>query len=641
MSTTTTDRPKSASNGSTASATRPKAQLNSIGHYDLDKNIGEGNFAKVRLAKHTITGQQVAIKIIDKNKLDKATSKKLFREVRIMRLLNNKNIVKLYEVIDTPDELFLVMEYVSGGEVFDYLVAHGRMKEKEARKHFRQIISAVGYCHGLHIIHRDLKAENLLLDENLNIKIADFGFSNQFNPGQKLNTWCGSPPYAAPELFQGKEYSGPEVDIWSLGVVLYVFVCGSLPFDGSNLAKLRARVIAGKFQVPFYMSPDCEKLIKRMLVIDPAKRVTIEQIMQDKWVTEGYENEPLTIQSSTPNITPDVHNATLDELEELGLEKSAVIKSLNEGLYDSLTATYYLIADRRINQPNLPAATKGMSRATTHKKPAVATNPELETFDEEDAEGRVIPRREVKSAVPGKIPEPEKSAQSATTATPPKVVTGGRRRATTTNTNTSTATTAPITNNEVSASPEPIHNGLPPPRSGRVPSASRDRTTQIASEIKDMSQTTQAGSSPPDPLTALPAISTAPNATSGGRHRAHTMATDTRQTEEQTATLEQFKAHLKDSNEPRTARFTFSVATTSTKEPESVFGIVTKCLDEASVIWRKEGLNAICKLNDIEFEIEVCKLPNLQVVGLRCKRLSGGAWEYKEVLSSLIAKMDL
>jgi MAP/microtubule affinity-regulating kinase len=171
-----------------------------------------------------------------------------------MKLLNHPNIVRLYEVIDTPKELYLILEYASGGEIFDYLVAHGRMKEKEARKHFRQIVSAMDYCHSLHIIHRDLKAENLLLDTNLNVKIADFGFSNQFNPGQRLNTWCGSPPYAAPELFQGKEYNGPEVDIWSLGVVLYVLVCGSLPFDGSTLPKLRARVLAGKYKVPFYMS---------------------------------------------------------------------------------------------------------------------------------------------------------------------------------------------------------------------------------------------------------------------------------------------------------------------------------------------------------------------------------------------------
>ncbi|KAJ3198974.1 MAP/microtubule affinity-regulating kinase 3, partial [Dinochytrium kinnereticum] len=232
-----------------------KQKPSAIGYYDLDKAIGEGNFAKVRLATHCLTGEKVAIKIIDKEKLDKVTARKLFREVRIMKLLNHPHIVRLYEVIDTPKDLYLIMEYAAGGEIFDYLVAHGRMKEKDARRHFRQIISAVEYCHNLHIIHRDLKAENLLLDASMNVKIADFGFSNQFNPGQRLNTWCGSPPYAAPELFQGKEYSGPEVDIWSLGVVLYVLVCGSLPFDGSTLPKLRARVLAGKYKVPFYMSP--------------------------------------------------------------------------------------------------------------------------------------------------------------------------------------------------------------------------------------------------------------------------------------------------------------------------------------------------------------------------------------------------
>ncbi|EGF77087.1 hypothetical protein BATDEDRAFT_14212, partial [Batrachochytrium dendrobatidis JAM81] len=330
----------------TERANKPKAS--SIGYYDLEKNIGEGNFAKVRLATHILTSQKVAVKIIDKTKLDKATSKKLFREVRIMKLLNHKNIVRLYEVIDTPDELYLIMEYVSGGEIFDYLVAHGRMKEKEARKHFREIVSALGYCHAMHVIHRDLKAENLLLDANMNVKVADFGFSNQFAPGQRLNTWCGSPPYAAPELFQGKEYSGPEVDVWSMGVVLYVLVCGSLPFDGSNLAKLRARVISGKFKVPFYMSPDCERLIKKMLVIDPTKRITLDQILQDKWYTEGYENE---VSEPSPaltfTLTPEQHRMVLDELEEIGLERQSVEKSLQDGDYDPLAATYYLVADKR------------------------------------------------------------------------------------------------------------------------------------------------------------------------------------------------------------------------------------------------------------------------------------------------------
>ena len=210
-----------------------------------------------------------------------------------MKCLDHPNIVKLFEVIQTEKTLYLVMEYASGGEVFDYLVAHGRMKEKEARAKFRQIVSAVQYLHQKHIVHRDLKAENLLLDGDMNIKIADFGFSNEFTPGNKLDTFCGSPPYAAPELFQGKKYDGPEVDVWSLGVILYTLVSGSLPFDGQNLKELRERVLRGKYRIPFYMSTDCENLLKKFLVLNPTKRASLEVIMKDKWMNIGYEEEEL------------------------------------------------------------------------------------------------------------------------------------------------------------------------------------------------------------------------------------------------------------------------------------------------------------------------------------------------------------
>ncbi|XP_057263614.1 MAP/microtubule affinity-regulating kinase 4, partial [Pezoporus wallicus] len=247
-----------------------------VGNYRLLRTIGKGNFAKVKLARHILTGREVAIKIIDKTQLNPTSLQKLFREVRIMKGLNHPNIVKLFEVIETEKTLYLVMEYASAGEVFDYLVSHGRMKEKEARAKFRQIVSAVHYCHQKNIVHRDLKAENLLLDAEANIKIADFGFSNEFRLGSKLDTFCGSPPYAAPELFQGKKYDGPEVDIWSLGVILYTLVSGSLPFDGHNLKELRERVLRGKYRVPFYMSTDCENILRRFLVLNPAKRCTLE-----------------------------------------------------------------------------------------------------------------------------------------------------------------------------------------------------------------------------------------------------------------------------------------------------------------------------------------------------------------------------
>uniref|UniRef100_A0A672LXJ8 non-specific serine/threonine protein kinase n=1 Tax=Sinocyclocheilus grahami TaxID=75366 RepID=A0A672LXJ8_SINGR len=189
--------------------------------------------------------------------------------------------------METERLIYLVTEYASGGEIFDHLVAHGRMAEKDARRKFKQIVAAVYFCHCRNIVHRDLKAENLLLDHNLNIKIADFGFSNLFSRGQMLKTWCGSPPYAAPELFEGKEYDGPKVDIWSLGVVLYVLVCGALPFDGSTLQNLRARVLSGKFRIPFFMSTDCEYLIRHMLILEPSRRLSMEQICKNKWMRQG------------------------------------------------------------------------------------------------------------------------------------------------------------------------------------------------------------------------------------------------------------------------------------------------------------------------------------------------------------------
>ncbi|XP_057208214.1 MAP/microtubule affinity-regulating kinase 3 isoform X3 [Triplophysa rosa] len=312
-----------------------------VGNYRLLKTIGKGNFAKVKLARHILTGREVAIKIIDKTQLNPTSLQKLFREVRIMKILNHPNIVKLFEVIETEKTLYLIMEYASGGEVFDYLVAHGRMKEKEARAKFRQIVSAVQYCHQKRIVHRDLKAENLLLDADMNIKIADFGFSNEFTIGNKLDTFCGSPPYAAPELFQGKKYDGPEVDVWSLGVILYTLVSGSLPFDGQNLKELRERVLRGKYRIPFYMSTDCENLLKRFLVLNPVKRGTLEQIMKDRWINAGSEEDELK-----PFLEPELDitdQKRIDIMVGMGYSREEIHESLTRMKYDEITATYLLL----------------------------------------------------------------------------------------------------------------------------------------------------------------------------------------------------------------------------------------------------------------------------------------------------------
>ncbi|XP_060903208.1 MAP/microtubule affinity-regulating kinase 4 isoform X3 [Labrus mixtus] len=341
-----------------------------IGNYRLLKTIGKGNFAKVKLARHILTGREVAIKIIDKTQLNPTSLQKLFREVRIMKTLNHPNIVQLFEVIETEKTLYLIMEYASGGEVFDYLVAHGRMKEKEARAKFRQIVSAVHYCHLKNIVHRDLKAENLLLDADANIKIADFGFSNEFSAGSKLDTFCGSPPYAAPELFQGKKYDGPEVDIWSLGVILYTLVSGSLPFDGQNLKELRERVLRGKYRVPFYMSTDCEGILRRFLVLNPTKRCSLEQIMKDKWMNVGYDGEELKPHSEPVEDLNDT--SRIDVMVGMGFTRDEVRDSLVSQKYNEVTATYLLLG--RKNETDGSESRTGSSLSLARVRPSAMTN---------------------------------------------------------------------------------------------------------------------------------------------------------------------------------------------------------------------------------------------------------------------------
>uniref|UniRef100_A0A3Q3K4S6 non-specific serine/threonine protein kinase n=1 Tax=Monopterus albus TaxID=43700 RepID=A0A3Q3K4S6_MONAL len=297
-----------------------------IGNYRLLKTIGKGNFAKVKLARHILTGREVAIKIIDKTQLNPTSLQKdVFTYIFDCNLILFWAIVQLFEVIETDKTLYLIMEYASGGEVFDYLVSHGRMKEVEARAKFRQIVSAVHYCHTKNIVHRDLKAENLLLDADANIKIADFGFSNEFTL----------------ELFQGKKYDGPEVDVWSLGVILYTLVSGSLPFDGQNLKELRERVLRGKYRVPFYMSTDCEGILRRFLVLNPAKRCTLEQVMKDKWINTGYEGDELK-----PHIEPveDYSDpARIEVMVGMGFTPEEIKDSLLNQKYNEVTATYLLL----------------------------------------------------------------------------------------------------------------------------------------------------------------------------------------------------------------------------------------------------------------------------------------------------------
>ncbi|PIL31291.1 transporter [Ganoderma sinense ZZ0214-1] len=262
-----------------------KLPANRLGEYTVVDEIAEGTFGKVKMAIHTVTGQKVAMKFISKHAIAKHRTKtRVQREVEYMRTLRHPHIIKLYEVISTHTDIIIVLEY-AGGELFNYIVANGRMAEPEARRFFQQLISGIEYSHHLKIVHRDLKPENVLLDDDLNVKIADFGLSNEIKDGDFLKTSCGSPNYAAPEVIRGGLYTGPEIDVWSCGVILYVMLCGRLPFEDEDVQTLFTKISQGVYHLPSYLSHEAKALINGMLAVDPVKRITIPEIMQHPFFT--------------------------------------------------------------------------------------------------------------------------------------------------------------------------------------------------------------------------------------------------------------------------------------------------------------------------------------------------------------------
>ncbi|XP_021563890.1 serine/threonine-protein kinase MARK2 [Carlito syrichta] len=711
-----------------------------IGNYRLLKTIGKGNFAKVKLARHILTGKEVAVKIIDKTQLNSSSLQKLFREVRIMKVLNHPNIVKLFEVIETEKTLYLVMEYASGGEVFDYLVAHGRMKEKEARAKFRQIVSAVQYCHQKFIVHRDLKAENLLLDADMNIKIADFGFSNEFTFGNKLDTFCGSPPYAAPELFQGKKYDGPEVDVWSLGVILYTLVSGSLPFDGQNLKELRERVLRGKYRIPFYMSTDCENLLKKFLILNPSKRGTLEQIMKDRWMNVGHEDDELK-----PYVEPlpDYKDPRRTELMvSMGYTREEIQDSLVGQRYNEVMATYLLLGYKSselegdtITLKPRPSTdlTNSNAPSPSHKvQRSVSANPKQRRFS--DQAGPAIPtsnsysKKTQNNNAENKRPEEDRESgrkASSTAKVPASPLPGLDRKRTTptpsTNsvlsTSTSRSRNSPLLE-RASLGQASIQNGkdsltMPGSRASTASASAAVSAARPRQHQKSMSASvhpnkasglppTESNCEVPRPRQRVPVASpSAHNISSSGgapdrtnfprgvSSRSTFHAGQLRQVRDQQnlpygvtpaspsghsqgrrgasgSIFSKFTSKFvrrphaaggggpdKEKEEfreakPRSLRFTWSMKTTSSLEPNEMMREIRKVLDANSCQSElHEKYMLLCMHGApghedfVQWEMEVCKLPRLSLNGVRFKRISGTSMAFKNIASKIANELKL
>eukprot|EP00033_Pygsuia_biforma_P005655 GCRY01006246.1.p1 GENE.GCRY01006246.1~~GCRY01006246.1.p1 ORF type:complete len:301 (+),score=60.40 GCRY01006246.1:206-1108(+) len=269
---------------------KKKGKDSFLGSYELKEVVGEGSYGKVKKAVHVFTGEYVAIKILEKERLLQGDEyQRVYREIDILKKLSHPNIVQLLDVVDTPKHLYVVMEYCDGGELFDYIVAQGRVNEKQTRIYFRQLISALHYLHSNNVAHRDLKPENLLLSEDCKtLKLIDFGFSNVIRPGLLFTTYLGSPAYSAPELIRGINYDGKAVDIWACGVILYALTCGFLPFDHPVQKVMYENIAKGNYDTPDFMPPGVKTLLRQLLQVDVSKRATLRTIVKNPWMNRGF-----------------------------------------------------------------------------------------------------------------------------------------------------------------------------------------------------------------------------------------------------------------------------------------------------------------------------------------------------------------
>ncbi|EPZ32745.1 Protein kinase, catalytic domain-containing protein [Rozella allomycis CSF55] len=326
-----------------------------IGQYMLIKTLGQGTFAKVKLAEDVNTKQKFAIKIIDKKGIKgQKSSISIKRELHLLKYLRHPHIARSFEIFETANEHYIVQEYASGGELFDYIVQKSKLDERESRHLFRQIISAVDYCHQNSVIHRDLKPENLLLDEKGNIKIIDFGFGNTYHIDQLLHTFCGSPYYAAPEMIKGVSYTGPEVDIWSLGVILYAMLTGTLPFDGKDLSQLYERIQSGKFKQPQENSAEARDLLQKMLNVNPFQRITMQGIKNHPWILQNYGKPPPDYMHQRPNIVKRPNLNCIAVLKNIGFSEEEVLKTIQKDIgRHPISSLYFLAEEASIPIPEI------------------------------------------------------------------------------------------------------------------------------------------------------------------------------------------------------------------------------------------------------------------------------------------------
>lgn len=635
-----------------------------IGVYKLGRTLGAGTYGKVKWGVNTVTGQEVAVKIMKPQEVKDRSD--IEREISILKLLKHPNIVDLYEVIqDNDGRIYLVLELVTGGEMFDYIVTRGKIKEREAKRFFRQMVSAVEYCHGNLIVHRDLKPENLLLDSEGNIKINDFGFSNVIKPGKLFSTFCGSPLYAAPEIFLAKEYIGPEVDIWSMGVILYVLVFGQLPWAVAKDGRVDDldSLLQAKYEIPkgSDVSQECIDLIAKMMVPKRKARITIEEIRNHPWIQDPTTGPPPCLLPTRAPVV-EVSKKILDQMTLIGFDSKVAELQILSNERCTAVSIYHLLLSKDMPPKTAPPKIEPKAIQPDYIPDPAALRPRRSSF--------YLPS----------------SITPLFTSSPSPLRASGKKQdappSPTTAFNPSLSPTLTSHNNNSHNNNNSHSSSLFEPRL-RARTLTGDLPKKRFSLPIDMAQPFRAATPPNMP--ASPSSSTSPSSSPSASPPMKARKNSTRiltglfkkkKSEELLekqilSSPERAKSPSPESKSPplrklpslklsiprktdkiRTTKGVFNVDTTTTKMPADIINELTRVLKQNELENVLDGYILQCKQRpatpdkdrkqkQLQFEIEVCQIKGLTMYGVKFKRVAGDVWEYRNMVQALVGQLKL
>uniref|UniRef100_A0AAX7V604 Maternal embryonic leucine zipper kinase n=1 Tax=Astatotilapia calliptera TaxID=8154 RepID=A0AAX7V604_ASTCA len=579
-------------------------------YYEVYETIGSGGFAKVKLGRHILTGEKVAIKIMNKKDLgDDLPRVKV--EIEAMKNLSHQHICRLYQVIETSTQIFMVLEYCPGGELFDYIIAKDRLSEEETRVFFRQIVSAMAYVHSQGYAHRDLKPENLLIDGDHNLKLIDFGLcaKPKGGLGYELMTCCGSPAYAAPELIQGKAYIGSEADVWSMGVLLFALLCGHLPFDDDNCMILYRKITRGTYDNPKWLSPGSILLLNQMLQVDPKRRLTVRQLLDHPWVMKDY-NSPVEWYSRQPLGYMD-EDCITEMAVNMKRSRQSTTALVKEWRYDHITATYLLLLSKK--QRGKPVRLR--------PEPAVC----------EDSCSPLHQGLQVRF----------RTRASMMLSTPRYHRERNREQA-----------SENKENNDVQDRDVDIF-ALPPPR---TPVSSKRNARLNKNVLTTPNQNANINSPKPSAffffffssvLLRSRSLDLAVTGDSGKKKRGGKMFGSLERGLDKVITMltPNKRRALRDG--PRKIKAQYNVTLTSQTNPDQVLNQILSILPEKNIDFTQKGYTLKCQTwgdfgkVTMAFELEVCLLQRPEVVGVRRQRLKGDAWVYKHLVEDILSTSSI